>query len=151
MKGTEKTYLDYILVVFQLILFLIFFIPGDWSKLPSFLQLPGWVFFVGGSLITIVSIFKLDKNLTIFPTPKQDGLLLTNGLYKYIRHPIYSGVILVFLGAALIYLSVFKLVITSFLIILFMVKTTYEEKQLEKKFPEYREYKNHTGRFFPFF
>jgi len=151
MTKTDKTSLDYILVALQLLLFLMFFIPMDWSKLPSFLQLPGWIFFVGGSLITIVSIFKLDKNLTIFPTPKQDGLLLTNGLYQYVRHPIYSGVILVFLGLALIYLSVFKLVISFFLVVLFVIKTTYEEKQLEKKFPEYREYKNHTGRFFPYF
>jgi protein-S-isoprenylcysteine O-methyltransferase Ste14 len=57
------------------------------------LRLPGWVFFVSGSIIIIVSIFKLDNNPTIFPTPKQDGLLLNKALYNYVRHPIYSGVI----------------------------------------------------------
>jgi protein-S-isoprenylcysteine O-methyltransferase Ste14 len=77
--------------------------------------------------------------------------LLTGGLYRYARHPIYSGVILVFVGLSLIYLSVYKLMITSFLIMLFIIKTTYEEKQLEKKFIEYREYKSRTGRFFPDF
>nr|WP_315147284.1 methyltransferase [uncultured Flavobacterium sp.] len=92
---------------------------------------------------------KLNKNLSPFPTPKNNVTLLENGLYKYARHPIYTGIILLVIGFSVYQNSWYKLLISLLLIILFYLKSTYEEERLEQKFPDYKNYKTKTRRFFP--
>ncbi|MBK5193648.1 MAG: isoprenylcysteine carboxylmethyltransferase family protein, partial [Flavobacteriaceae bacterium] len=77
--------------------------------------------------------------------------LIITGLYKWIRHPIYSGILLLAFSFALYQNSGFKILISFFMLILFYFKTGYEEKQLSLKFPEYKNYKMNTGRFLPNF
>ncbi|PKP27121.1 MAG: hypothetical protein CVU03_00860 [Bacteroidetes bacterium HGW-Bacteroidetes-2] len=84
-----------------------------------------------------------------FPTPKADGTLIQTGLYKYIRHPIYTSILMLFLGYSIYQNSFYKLIITLVLGVLFYFKSKYEEKQLAIKFPEYLAYKNKTGRCLP--
>jgi protein-S-isoprenylcysteine O-methyltransferase Ste14 len=104
--------------------------------------------FFGGIIITL-ALLQLNKNLSPFPTPKDSASLLQNGLYKYMRHPIYTGIILLFSGYSVYQNSVYKLLISVFLVILFYLKSNYEEQRLEQKFPNYQRYKDKTGRFFP--
>ncbi|WP_417266182.1 methyltransferase family protein [Brumimicrobium sp.] len=75
--------------------------------------------------------------------------LIENGVYKFIRHPIYTGLILSFFGFAIISDSGYRILITAVLFLLFYFKTIYEEKRLIEKFPSYLEYKSRSGRFFP--
>jgi len=102
-----------------------------------------------GGVIIILALFQLNKNLSPFPTPKNNTTLLQNGLYKYMRHPIYTGIILLFTGYSLYQNSFYKLGIALLLVILFYFKSNYEEQRLEQKFPDYKLYKNKTGKFFP--
>ncbi|WP_442905501.1 methyltransferase family protein [Kaistella sp.] len=70
-------------------------------------------------------------------------------LYRWVRHPIYTGIILVVFGYAAGTGSVHKLIIAFGLLLLFYLKSTYEEKQLLKQYPTYADYRRRTGRFFP--
>ncbi len=141
---------DKLLVSIQFLLFISFLIDFNWSLgFSTFIQKIGLLSFTLGLIIITISFIQLNKNLTAFPTPKKNAVLLSNGLYKFVRHPIYTGVILTFLGYSFYQNSVYKLLITILLIILFHFKTNYEEQQLEKKFSNYKLYKSKTGKFLP--
>ncbi|MBX9806617.1 MAG: DUF1295 domain-containing protein [Flavobacteriaceae bacterium] len=90
---------DYLFVIIQFILFFVYIFDLNWPMKLSFdMQKAGlWIAILGG-LIIILALLQLNKNLSPFPTPKDKSVLLQNGLYKYMRHPIYTGIILLFSG-----------------------------------------------------
>jgi protein-S-isoprenylcysteine O-methyltransferase Ste14 len=118
----------------------------EMPELIQFILLP---FIAAGIAVILISFFQLNKNLSPFPSPKKYSELITAGLFSKIRHPIYSGILLLAFSFALYQNSGFKILISFFLLILFYFKTGYEEKLLSLKFPEYKNYKMNTGRFFP--
>jgi len=120
-------------------------------KLSLTIQKIGVLMAVCGGIIITLALLQLNKNLSPFPTPKESASLLQNGLFKYMRHPIYTGIILLFTGYSVSQNSVYKLLISVFLVLLFYLKSNYEEQRLEQKFPDYKQYKKKTGRFFPWF
>jgi protein-S-isoprenylcysteine O-methyltransferase Ste14 len=141
-----------LLVTIQFILLaVIFFLP---VKAPG-AETPSWILELGSFIvwpglgIVLISIFKLGQSLTASPIPKDDSQLKTDGLYKWIRHPIYTGLILTTLGIALEVGSVSKLFFVGGLIVLFNYKAKWEETFLLKRYPEYRTYMSKTGRFVP--
>jgi protein-S-isoprenylcysteine O-methyltransferase Ste14 len=115
----------------------------------SWIKTIGLVLAIFGFIVVALALLQLNKNLSPFPTPKDSAILIQNGLYTWVRHPIYSGIIILFVGYGIYQDSFFKLVITMFVWVLFYFKTQYEELQLQRKFTEYRVYKSKVGRFFP--
>ncbi|MCC6369970.1 MAG: isoprenylcysteine carboxylmethyltransferase family protein [Bacteroidia bacterium] len=142
--------LDIIYVSIQIILLIIFFVP----IIPASFQLISVVKYLGaiisflGFFIIIVSILQLNKNLTPFPTPKESGELINTGLYKFVRHPIYSGIFLATIGIAFYTGSYWQLTISFILLILFYFKSNYEESLLIQKYSNYKEYMKNTRKFF---
>lgn len=112
-------------------------------------HIAGLVFLCIGLLIMISGLLQLDRNLSAFPTPKTGSHLIEKGLYKYIRHPIYSGLLFSALGISIYTDSGYRLLITLLLLILFYFKSVYEEERLTLVFPEYEQYRKKTGRFLP--
>ena len=116
---------------------------------------PDWVVGVGsvmvwvGLVILALSIFKLGGSLTASPIPKNDSELKTDGLYKWMRHPIYSGLIATGLGLAIESESLLNLLVAVALIVLLNYKAKWEESFLLARYPEYRTYMSKTGRFVP--
>jgi len=101
--------------------------------------------------ILFVSIYNLRQSLNIAPQPVNNGELQSGGIYKYIRHPMYTAVFLVTTGIALNSGSYWKFVVALLIIIFFRVKTQYEEGLLKAKYPGYKKYMKSTGRYFPVF
>ena len=104
-----------------------------------------------GGILLAMAIIQLNTNLSPYPSPKSSASLVKTGLYKFIRHPIYTGIILLLSGYAFYDSSGFKLLVASLLTILFYFKSQYEEKKLSSHYNDYLEYKKTTGRFFPKF
>ncbi|WP_083540722.1 methyltransferase family protein [Aequorivita viscosa] len=142
---------DILFVVLQFLLFIAFSFEIDSMAIifPEVLFWFGVVIFVIGAFITITAALQLNFNLSPFPSPLPGSNLIENGVYKFIRHPIYTGLILSFFGFAIISDSGYRILITAVLFLLFYFKTIYEEKRLIEKFPRYLEYKSRSGRFFP--
>jgi protein-S-isoprenylcysteine O-methyltransferase Ste14 len=141
---------DIVLVCIQLVLFIVYTFPVAWSlEFFSWIKTIGLVLAIFGFIVVALALLQLNKNLSPFPTPKDSAILIQNGLYTWVRHPIYSGIIILFVGYGIYQDSFFKLVITMFVWVLFYFKTQYEELQLQRKFTEYRVYKSKVGRFFP--
>lgn len=76
-----------------------------------------------GFFTIVIAILQLNKKLTPFPTPLKDGTLINTGLYKLVRHPIYSGIILTAIGFGLFQESFWKIGVALILWILFYFKS----------------------------
>lgn len=144
---------DILFVLIQFIIFIVYTFDFESMRIdvPDFLFWFGVFIFVIGALITVVAVLQLNINLSAFPSPLADAKLIETGVYKFIRHPIYTGLILAFFGYAIVDDSGYKLLISLGLLLWFYFKTLYEERLLIEKFPQYSEYKKRSGRFFPKF
>jgi protein-S-isoprenylcysteine O-methyltransferase Ste14 len=120
-------------------------------KAYKIIGLTGLVTLIIGVLTVAIALLQLNINLSPFPSPKSNSSLIKTGLYKFIRHPIYTGIILTTFGYGLYTDSFYKILISIGLYILFYFKSEYEEERLTKKFTDYKIYKKSTGRFFPQF
>ena len=142
---------DILFVLLQFALFVAFAFEVGSMRIyfPEILFWLGVVMLVLGALITLIAVLQLNVNLSPFPSPLPGSKLIANGVYKFIRHPIYTGIMMAFFGFAIIADSGYKLAITLTLSLLFYFKTIYVEKRLMEMFPDYSEYKQRSGRFFP--
>ncbi len=112
-----------------------------------------WLTSVGiaGAAIGLIAIAEMGpRNLQIRPVPKTDALFVTTGIYRYIRHPMYSSVLTVMLPFVIHTSDKVSLLMFAALAGTLYAKMVYEERLLERKFPEYSEYKQRTYRLVPF-
>lgn len=150
-KQMKRNPKDIFFVGLQFILFVVYLfrIKGIDFTIPGWLQLAGLIIAIAGIIIALVSLLTLNKSLSPFPTPKESAELIQSGLYKYVRHPIYSGILFFTFGYSLYSENTLRLIISVSLLILFRFKAAYEEKLLQNKYPNYGAYKKTTGMFFP--
>jgi len=99
-------------------------------------------------LLAIVTM-KLN-NLRVQPIPKPDAELISSGIYNYIRHPMYSSVLLLMLPFVVSTPETISFVLYCLLITTLIIKLRYEEHLLLQKFPSYSEYMKRTYRLIPF-
>ncbi|MCO6494544.1 MAG: isoprenylcysteine carboxylmethyltransferase family protein [Bacteroidetes bacterium] len=142
---------DIVYVSLQFILFVLYLFNPIILKIvfPFWLHYLGIILSILGLLIAVFAVLQLNKNLSPFPTPVDGSKLIKTGLYKYIRHPIYTGIIVGAYGFALYTDSGSRLSIAILLYILFHYKSNYEEGRLISAFAEYPQYMQSTGKFFP--
>jgi protein-S-isoprenylcysteine O-methyltransferase Ste14 len=104
-----------------------------------------------GLVIALVARGTLAGNWSQDVDIKVDHELITTGVYRYARHPIYTGVLLMGLGSVLLLGTLSGLLGFLFLLGFFLFKVRREEKLLTQHFPkEYPVYKNHTKALIPF-
>lgn len=112
----------------------------------------GFIFLVFGVYISISGREALGTNWTAGYEYqiKRDHLLIKEGIYKYIRHPIYTGMLLIFFGAEIIIQSyLFLFVVLIFLQFLYWARR--EEILLTYHFgKEYKIYMKSSKMFIPF-
>lgn len=110
----------------------------------------GIVLLTAGLALILAAFFKLGRNLTPLPYPKDDGRLVEHGAYAIVRHPIYSGSLTASFGWALLvhgWLTLgYALVVAVFL----DVKSRREERWLRAKFPAYGDYAKRVRKLVPF-
>lgn len=137
-------------IVQAVILVLIIFLGQSVGPQTHHFALLGWICEWLGIVGILVSAASLRRSLTAVPIPKVEGNLSTTGLYRFVRHPMYSSVLLFALGIAIHSGSIIKYLLMIALYFLFYTKSRYEEKYLIIKYPEYAEYSARTPRFIPF-
>jgi len=142
-------------VVQAILLGLLFFGPvrlnaGEACGIQNILvQWLGYGVFIVGSSIAIIAAFHLGKNLTPLPKPKDNAELVQTGLYRWVRHPIYFGVIVLALGWGLIQQTTLVWIYVLVLMIFFDIKSHKEEKWLCERFSEYPEYQGRVRKLVP--
>jgi protein-S-isoprenylcysteine O-methyltransferase Ste14 len=123
-----------------------------WASVP----LPAWLRWTGVALcaigggLMIWTFRRLGKNLTDTVVTRRDHTLVTNGPYRWVRHPFYVSGALVAFGAAFAAANWFLFAGGVAFIVLIMIRTRTEEEKLLMRFGEsYRAYTERTGRFVP--
>jgi protein-S-isoprenylcysteine O-methyltransferase Ste14 len=91
----------------------------------------------------------LGQNLTPFPKPTASTRLIQTGIYRLIRHPLYTAVCCGAVGWALVWRSWPALVAALALGPLFDAKARVEERWLRQQFSEYAGYERRVPRFVP--
>lgn len=137
-------------VVQAIILGLLVFMDADFGLTVRRLEVVGTLFEWIGGIGILLSAVTIRSSLTVAPLPKESGKLGTSGLYKYVRHPMYSSVLLLSLGIALLSGSLVKYLLVVCLYALFYYKSRFEERYLRQKFNNYEDYAKSTSRFIPF-
>ncbi|AIC48159.1 methyltransferase family protein [Rhodoluna lacicola] len=138
-----------VLVVLQFALIAaILLMASDEVNVP-WIYVGGVLFIAPGIIILFFSIKQLGGSLTANPVPRESGRLIETGLYKYVRHPIYTGLLLATLGSCVQSMAVVKFFFWFLLLALLIYKARFEEKLLAAKYSTYTDYMKRTGRFVP--
>ncbi len=104
---------------------------------------------LAGIVLMAVAATALGQGLTAAPLPNQHARLRTGGAYRYVRHPIYSGLMLLAVARAVASGNPWVAAACVLLVLLLNVKARWEERHLVRRFPDYVEYAMRTGRFLP--
>ena len=102
-----------------------------------------------GILLVVWSRATLGRSFTPFPRPVDEGNQVSTGPYRYVRHPIYSAVVLALGGWALLWQSPVAGALAVVLAILFDFKARREEAWLAQAYEGYAEYRQRVRKFIP--
>lgn len=103
-----------------------------------------------GSLVSLLAALHLGSNLTPLPQPKEGATLVVTGMYRFVRHPIYFGVIMMGIGFALWVNGWLTLVEAVVLALFFDIKSRREEVWLAEHFSTYAAYQQRVRKLIPF-
>jgi len=111
----------------------------------------GLFLFFAGSILRLAAVFALGHRFSGLVAIQPDHQLKTDGLYRYIRHPSYTGLLLSMIGYTLFFRSAIGLILCVLLLLLLVSRMNDEEQFLETHFgAEYRNYRLSTRRLIPF-
>lgn len=123
-------------------------LPGGFETV---LTLAGLLVTLAGAALATWGRFRLGRWFTGTFGVKVGHELVTDGPYAITRHPMYTGLLLMVLGAALAWDSVLTLLLVSLLVVPFFIHTVYEETLFGRHFGEaYRDYQRRVPRLVPF-
>lgn len=146
----------FVLGQFALITLLLFG-PRDWALLPAWsapwdrlaIGAAGLLILAGG-LLCLAAVGNLGRNLSPFVCPKANSVLIERGVYRWMRHPIYSSLLLAAFGWALLVRGRLTLGYALLLFLLLDRKAAREECWLLERFPGYTAYRRRVRKFLPF-
>ena len=102
-----------------------------------------------GIAIMVLAALGLGRGLTATPVPNAHARLQTGGLFRFVRHPIYSGLLLFVVAHVARSGSLAQLGAGLLLVVLINVKARWEEDRLRERFDGYAAYADRTPRFVP--
>ena len=123
----------------------IFALGGVPPRWPDALRLLGIAVGLAGAAGFVWAGRTLGSSLTPYPRPKPEGVLVEDGPYRLVRHPIYAAGMLFFLGYGLL-TSIPATIATAALALLWHLKAGVEERHLSERFPDYGDYRRRVRR-----
>ena len=114
------------------------------DSVPLYIRLLILVF----SLITTVLLFRSGHVVVSHEHRPTD--VVSTGAFRYVRHPLYLGCILFYLGLVVSTISLFSLALLVLIFLFYNYIAGYEEKLLVQKFGDrYSNYKKGAGKWVP--
>ena len=120
-----------------------------WGSLTVAIRVVGLILLVPAVYVVIAGLRGLGKALAANPVPRDEGELVTSGIYARMRHPIYSGLMLAGLALVLQSGPMPHVLYWLALVVVLNVKVRFEERLLAAKYAGYHSYAAATPRFIP--
>lgn len=112
---------------------------------------PALFILFSGSLLLLWAVFTMRKSkLRVLAEPAQGARLITSGPYRWIRHPMYTSLIICMLSTIVLAPTFLRVLIWLALVVVLYIKLTFEESLLLERFPEYTLYQLNSYKLFPF-
>jgi protein-S-isoprenylcysteine O-methyltransferase Ste14 len=109
----------------------------------------GWVLFGLGLIIFGAAMAVLGHAFTPNPVPKENARLVGRGIYRFVRHPMYTAVLVCALGWSLAHGAIWHYGVSLAMWVFFYAKSSAEERWLMQRHPHYADYRASAGRFMP--
>ena len=100
--------------------------------------------------LAVWAFISMRKQFSVFPEPKPSRSLIRSGPYRFIRHPMYTALLIWSLGRVLFLFTTTNLFGFLGLTTILALKIQHEEKLLSKSFKDYDDYRKTTKRLVPF-
>jgi len=148
LKNFFKAAHDVILVFLQFFIISLHFFQWEFLPQKQIIQASPFSYFLGiliiiiALIILLVAIKDLGRNLSPFPRPINNSNLVTKGIYRFTRHPMYYSLIFISFGVFITKLSIYYLFLLISLGLIIKFKISLEEQYLNNKFKNYLLYKN---------
>ena len=120
------------------------------AKGPSLMEPNSWiekispVFYLIGGIIFFFAYIALRPSLRVSPIPREGAPLIMTGIYSWLRHPMYVSVLLFGAGLAFRNLSYLNIGLWFLLLIVLMIKGSYEDSLLALVHADAPEYQRST-------
>ena len=143
-----KAAYEIILVFLQFFIISLHFFKWEFMPEKQIIQVTPFSYFLGfliiiiAFIILLVAIKDLGRNLSPFPRPIKNSNLVTTGIYRFTRHPMYYSLIFISFGVFITKLSIYYLFLSTSLGLIIKFKIALEEQYLKNKFKNYLLYKN---------
>ena len=138
-----------LLVFAQFGLILILALFPDSENVNSQAEIAGTALLLLGLLLLFAGFRGLGKSLTANPVQVDDGVLVTTGIYARLRHPIYTGLLVLTMGLVVASGVWAQLIAWFGLLGLLIYKMRWEETLLSAKHKGYAAYKSRVPALFP--
>ena len=148
LKFFLKAVYEIILVFLQFFIISLHFFQWEFIPQKQIIQVSTLSYLVGfliiliAFIILLVAIKDLGRNLSPFPRPIRNSNLVTTGIYRFTRHPMYYALIFISFGFFITKLSIYYLFLSISLGLIIIFKVALEEQYLNNKFKNYLVYKN---------
>lgn len=144
---SSRSWLSIGLVVIQFALIALVMFTGPlW---PTHWGLQGMM--VMGGVIGLWAFLAMGLgNIRAFPEIPQHGRFVVHGPYRWVRHPMYTSVLVITLAWMVEHPLPFRMALWVGLLMILLVKLRYEESLLIERFPEYDAYRRQAKRLIPF-
>jgi protein-S-isoprenylcysteine O-methyltransferase Ste14 len=150
----EHPYCDRVQNMMILIFFVIWSLDSFFFKMTTFLDgiIPSFVRFMIGFALVIFGVYMSWSSHKIIFGREVSLVVIDWGVYSLCRHPMYFGIVSLFLGLSFASFSIVSFLISVVLLVLYDVFASYEEEQLVKTFgDEYKEYQRWVPKWIPKF
>ena len=123
-----KASYEIILVFLQFFIISLHFFQWEFIPQKQIIQastlsyLVGFLIIIIAFIMLLISINDLGRNLSPFPRPIKNSNLVTTGIYRFTRHPMYYSLIFISIGSFIIKLSIYNLSLTISLALIIKLK-----------------------------
>ncbi len=146
-----KSWDKVLMTIYSVMILVLFAVAGldagrfGWSAMPLALQLIGYIALIFAMAVTYWAMAVNPFLSTIVRIQDDRGhYVVTSGPYRYVRHPMYAMILLMYPGIALELGSWWALIPAAVIAIVFVIRTALEDRTLQTELPGYAEFAQHT-------
>jgi protein-S-isoprenylcysteine O-methyltransferase Ste14 len=139
---------DRVVIGVYLVLLVVLFVAAAldggrfrWSVVPIWVQALGWMLICAAGAI-VWHVMGINTYLSSYVRLQEDRgqVVVKDGLYGFVRHPMYAGIVLAFLGVPLALGSWWALIPGALIDAVFVYRTAREDRTLQEGLEGYAEY-----------